>query len=207
MMDKSGKRLPDLQPWKRGELLRAEKLNDTVETVNSLTRGVDPPRQILRSPPTETTTGDGAPPLRLYTCTGLVGDEWVECVRGHTTDGEPVKVAKPPHLRVSFWDGATRRGIMYTKTSATQRRARAPDPGGTGHVIQAEVLIPSYQPGDPLHVATMSADDIGLVVQIPNPDTDPEAPPTIPHDVTLVDANVAARQYAREWVSALRTET
>jgi hypothetical protein len=41
--------IPHLERWTRGEALRADKLNATVETVNGLVRGVAPPAQVVQA--------------------------------------------------------------------------------------------------------------------------------------------------------------
>ena len=128
----------DLTVWVRGDSLTAKKLNEPVDAINRMTKGIALPQQVRK-----TATGKGGGAVVAQVQLTALGRDLNMCklFLNGVASGEAFPVAKPQLLR-HLADTTTRNGITYTRVNAQQRTAT------NGTVTETHVVSPAYVVGD-----------------------------------------------------------
>lgn len=128
-----------IQRQRRGQPIRARTLQALADTAND-GKAARPARQ------TETRTKGAL--LKAFTVVSEAGD-YLVClplnVGAADRAANYVAVAKPPLLRRTPYDGATRNGISYTYTGANTRTA------DDGSSTEDQIITDDYVAGDEIH--------------------------------------------------------
>lgn len=185
-----GHSIRDLERWRGQEPLDHRKLNQPVDAINDMNRGVGVPRQVMA------TVGGAAPaeakplpsPVLVAMEAGLTDDHLV--CRAVGSDPElytPILVAKPWLLRKTPWDGQTRGQVRYEydREDSTKRIAYdindSPDTPEADRNKRTELISPRYLIGDELIVSPSMTG-----VEVDSGTVDDEGVPIFIH-VTLID--------------------
>lgn len=166
------KSIPELERWRRRERLDHRKLNQSVDAINELARGIMRPQMIGGQPQRGGTTVAAGPSVGVFVLledAALYPDHLV-CRRlsedPNAEDFEPTLVAKPWMLWRTPFDGLERNGIRYDYTTNTERLATElpeADPPNT----RTEIVSPTYIVDDwivagnsPSALLTVGDDDV-----------------------------------------------
>lgn len=138
-----GLSIPQLRRWRAGEPLDHRQLNEPVDVLNSMTRGVAVPRQVTGQGRPSTEAGSLVAKFKLAQSAADFPDHLVCRTWDGTTEGETnVLVAKPWELRRTTFDGTTYGGVGYTYSSPVTRI------GVIGDEEESQLIIPRYIVGD-----------------------------------------------------------
>lgn len=153
-MDRSTRRISLFRPGQRNNSARHH--NEPREALNRLLTGVQPAQQ-------RGTRAQSAPALRQFQVVFEQDDYLVgNIVSGTTKLAGAVRIAKPYLLRRTPFDGKARAGITYTYTSANTRTA------DDGNETEDQVIVPSYEAFDLIHVMLPVIDVISFAVLKPH---------------------------------------
>lgn len=166
-----------IKPFRKGESLTTDKLNATIRGMNRSNEGVRHPAQVFGAK-----DGGWSGSVTQCVIAAFYGD-WLDCVLfdGTNIGTDHKMVLKPPELRRSEWDGYTISGITYSYSDQDTRDAT------DGSTSETQMVTPVYSIGDIIYV--LEFDSGALPVRFGG------EPVTFETD--LVDANVAARAWAR----------
>lgn len=178
----------DIDRWKRGDVLTARRLNETVDTVNRILPGVRPPRQTFSTPllsPSGTASG-GVIVQQMKIV--AVGNNFLECnpYDGLSVDTETsILVAKPYLLRRAPFEDNGRDDLTFTYTDGSTRTA------SNGSDTEDQVITPSYVAGDVIYAVR------GVVggTDVENTSATDDPP------VEWLDMNVDGRSWAKDSTS------
>lgn len=178
-----GLSLPQLRRWRAGEPLDHRRLNEPVDVLNDMTRGVGVPRQVTRQGrPAQVGGGQS---VLVAMDAGLTDDHLIcRAVGSNPESYTPILVAEPWILRRTPFDQQIREDVLYEYENGVKRTAYDnTDP--TRQLNRVEQIHPRYLVGDIVIAAPMAT---GVVVG---------ATP-----VTLLDINVDSRSWKTyyEWL-------
>ena len=165
-----------ITPWRRGDKLERDKLNQPGKAINRILLDIAGPRQ-------KESAGRVPPPQIRLMKIQSIDDDFLICRtwNGTTLGPTDIKVAKPYMLRKTPFDGETRAGITYTYTSVGTRTAD--DQTET----EDQVIVPSYLANDEIIAILGTKGGTNT--------TDGEEDPK---KINWLDLNVDARAWAKE---------
>lgn len=153
-----------LRRWRANRPVDHRQLNEPVDVLNDMIRGVRGPRQIVGSPIGAPAALSGTAQFRLKNIPAspnpanyadhLVCRTWDGTMEGDTD----VLVAKPWSLRQTPFDNQTHNGIAYDYTNPSERTA------SKGGVMQKEIVIPPYVWRDIIYATAAIQGGTGVVV-------------------------------------------
>jgi hypothetical protein len=151
------KPLVPIESWRAGEALRQSKLNQSVDALNELRRGLRPPRQV-----THARGGGAAEPavgaerlVFLY----AVGYDRLICLTDPEDTRTQVYVAKPHQLRRTPWHVTGRPWIgtsLYTYAYSDENGYTRSATRVLAGVTEVQMIRPSYATGDPILIRKVS---------------------------------------------------
>lgn len=129
-----------LRPFKRGQPLTANRLNEPINAINRILPGIAPIRQLLQQRSGAATTVTVA----RFIVTDASPDDYLVCREydGTQTGDSDIYIARPPLLRASV---TSRGDVTYTYTDSQTRSAT------DGVDTETQVIIPSYLAGDEIY--------------------------------------------------------
>lgn len=155
----------ELRRWKKGESLKARKLNEPVDAINRISGGVRPPRQRMGG--SRPVNPESLSKVQQFKVVSVQGDYLVcnpyDSLAAATN--QTVLVAKPYLLRQTPFDGSSRDGVTYTYTDGTQRSA------DDGSETETQLITPSYVSGDIIYAIrnisgkTDTYDTLSLIIE------------------------------------------
>lgn len=182
-----GLSIPHLRRWGAPWPVDHRQLNEPVDVLNDMARGVRGPRQMMPGAAGKAAAAvvSVAASFRLKQNGSLHGD-YLWCRRWntetHRESGEDIFVAKPPSLQRSTLDGETRAGIRYSYTGNVSRTAtRVSD-----NASERQTVIDQYWLGDIIVATTPIEGGTGVYVD--------ESP------LIWMDDNRAGRAWAAQFV-------
>lgn len=152
-----GQSISELRRWGANQPLDHRKLNEPVDAINRMNRGVAGPRQVMADRP-----GGGVPAGALRTVLVAIPagstDDHIVCRDIGDTSEEytPILVAKPWLLRKTPWDGQTRGQVRYEYDPEDSTKRTAFDStDATGQLKRAEQIHARYLVDDRLTASPM----------------------------------------------------
>lgn len=159
-----GLTVPQLRRWGPNQPLDHRQLNEPVDVLNDMTRGVGVPRQVRVRGGAAAAVGSAVAHFKLRQSGHEFGD-YLRCRtwdwRSETEGDEDVFVARPWLLRRSSFEDITRAGIHYTYSTNSTRTARRTSDNAT----EVQIIIPMYYIGDILKAEKGIVGDTGVVVE------------------------------------------
>lgn len=181
------KHFPALRQWHGGSDLSARHLNESVDAIERMRRGVKPPQQVRTARvPGEAAAAGAVAQFKIL----LSSHDYITCAKwdGSTRTGS-FKVAKPWFLRKTPFDGPSlaRAGITYSYGTfpAGLRSARALLADDSVLAWQ-EQIIPAYAAGDIMYAVHGIIGGVGVTY------LDAQEEPTL---VEWLDVNVDGRMW------------
>src|SRR4051812_31691772 len=89
-----------IQRFSKGDKVTASRLNESIDAINTIARGVGLPSQLVRS------SGGGGTQIKMFLL-ALIQDDYLICNEwdGTTAGTAQFNIARPDSLRVIGWDG------------------------------------------------------------------------------------------------------
>lgn len=142
-----GLSVPRLRRWRAGLLtLDHRQMNEPLDLLDNMTRGVGVPRQVHGQGRPSTEAGSLVARFKLTQSAADFPDHLVCRTWDGTTEGETnILVAKPWELRQTSYGGQTEDGVTYQYATPILRTASKPHPSIPGRTISEEqMILPPY---------------------------------------------------------------
>lgn len=141
------KTFPDLLRWRPGEAIGARKANQSVDTLNSIVRGIRGPRQIVGAPKAKSEPGVGGG-ARKFIILAEHKDYLVGVARA---GGDNLRIAKPFDLRWWAFHGQTRGGTRFLYSTALDGSIRRKEINvNDSDDFEWQVIRPKYRTSYPI---------------------------------------------------------
>ena len=166
-----------LNRWEKGQAIRARTLNEVVDEVNRIGKGVNAPAQ-----KSSDSKGKSAASMRQFKILSIEADHLICNTFDGTAQGtENFKVAKSYLLRQTPFDGETRAGLSYVYSASTTRVATLVE-------TETQVVVPSYVVSDIIYAAKQVKGGVGVTVTTDG----------VTEKLEWLDLNIDGRAWAKQ---------